>query len=57
MAKQADRDAAVFEKYKKKYEAQRDKQNAKKAQKNQKQSQNSRLNEDDLIVDQIIKGL
>ena len=57
MAKQADRDAAVFEKFKKKYEAQRDKQNAKKAQKNQKQSQNSRLNEDDLIVDQIIKGL
>lgn len=57
MAKQADRDAAVFEKYKKKYEAQRDKQNAKKAQKNQKQSKNSRLNEDDLIVDQIIKGL
>ena len=57
MAKQADRDAAVFEKYKKKYEAQRDKQNAKKAQKNQKQSQNSRLNKDDLIVDQIIKGL
>ena len=57
MAKQADRDAAVFEKYKKKYEAQRDKQNAKKAQKNQKQSQNSRLNEDDLIVDQIIQGL
>ena len=57
MAKQADRDAAVFEKFKKKYEAQRDKQNAKKAQKNQMQSQNSRLNEDDLIVDQIIKGL
>lgn len=57
MAKQADRDAAVFEKFKKKYEAQRDKQNAKKAQKNQKQSKNSRLNEDDLIVDQIIKGL
>lgn len=49
-AKQADRDAAVFEKYKKKYEAQRDRQNAKK-------SRSSRVNEDDLIVDQMIKGL